>query len=184
MRKSHRVWCCALLLGALGAASSAQIRRLTLTEMVQAADQAIYGEIIASRAWRVDCPIDGDLYFTTITIQGRTLADGKATTVDVAFRGGFVNATDGVFNSEAPVQDDVKVGRRVVAFYRWTDDLGGGVPGNGLVAAHGGVYRTVDGPRGPAVLGKGEGYAITTNRFVAELEAAVRLLSASKPAKR
>jgi hypothetical protein len=34
------------------------------------------------------------------------------------------------------------------------------------------------------VLGRGEGYAVTTNRYLAQLESAVRLLSASKPAKR
>jgi hypothetical protein len=88
-----------------------------------------------------------------------------------------------VFNSEAPAADDVKVGKRVVAFYRWADDIGGGVSANALMAAHGGLYRTVDGPHGPAVLGRGEGYAITSNRFVAQLESAVRLLSA-KPKSR
>jgi hypothetical protein len=161
--------------------SAAQIRSFTLEEMVKAADQAIYGQIIGSRAFRVDSPVDGEgLYFTTITIQGRTLADGRATTVDVTFRGGFLSPTDGVFNSEAPAADDVKVGRRVVAFYRWADDIGGGVGANALMAAHGGVYRTVEGPRGPAVLGRGEGYAIASNRQIAHLESAVKLLSAAK----
>ena len=89
-----------------------------------------------------------------------------------------------MFNSEAPAADDVKLGKRVVAFYRWADDIGGGVPANALVAAHGGLYRTVEGPRGPAVLGRGEGYAISSNRYVSQLESAVRLLAAAKPAKR
>ena len=169
-----------LFLVALGAVAPAQIRSLSLEEMVQKADQAIYGQIIGSRAWRVDSPVDGDLYFTTITIQGRTLVDGHATTVDVTFRGGFLSETDGVFNSEAPAADDVKIGRKVVAFYRWSDDIGGGVGANGLVAAHGGLYRTVEGPRGPAVLGRGQGYAIATNRYVMQLESAVKLLSANK----
>ena len=174
-----------LLLAALGAGAPAQIRSLTLEEMVLKADQAIYGQIIGSRVARYDSPVDGEgLYFTTITIQGRTLADGQATTVDVTFRGGFLSETDGVFNSEAPAADDVKLGKKVVAFYRWADDIGGGVGANVLVAAHGGLYRTVATPRGPAVLGRGLGYAITTNRYVEQLESAVKLLSASKPNKR
>jgi len=181
MRTILRVLCGTLLLGATATVATAQIRRLTLEEMVQASDQAIYGQIVGSRAWRVDSPVDGEgLYFTTITIQGRTLADGRATTVDVTFRGGFLSPTDGVFNSEAPAADDVKLGRKVVAFYRWTDDVGGGKGANVLMAAHGGLYRTVEGPRGPAVLGRGEGYAITANRQLAQLESAVKLLSATK----
>jgi hypothetical protein len=181
MNRPARLVLSTLLLATLGAGASAQIRSFTLEEMVKAADQAIYGQIIGSRAFRVDSPVDGEgLYFTTITIQGRTLADGRATTVDVTFRGGFLSPTDGVFNSEAPAADDVKVGRRVVAFYRWADDIGGGVGANALMAAHGGVYRTVEGPRGPAVLGRGEGYAIASNRQIAHLESAVKLLSAAK----
>jgi len=74
----------------------------------------------------------------------------------------------------------VQVGRRVVAFYRWADDMGGGFAANALVAAHGGIYRTVDGPLGAAVLGRGEGYAISANRRVADLESAVRVHAANK----
>src|SRR5262249_39431009 len=123
MRRLPRLWWAALLLGATAAVSPAQIKSFTLEEMVRTADQAVDGQIIASRVFRVDSPQVGpDLYYTRITIQGRTLADGRPTTVDVTFRGGFINETEGVFNSEAPAADDVKLGRRVVAFYRWTDD--------------------------------------------------------------
>ena len=180
MNRLDRLGLATLLVAALAAAAPAQIKAFTLEEMVQTSDQAIYGQIIGSRAWRVDSPVDGELYFTTITIQGRTLADSRAITVDVTFRGGFLSPTDGVFNSEAPAADDVKVGRKVVAFYRWTDDIGGGKGVNALMAAHGGLYRTVEGPRGPTVLGRGEGFAIAANRRVGQLESAVKLLSASK----
>jgi hypothetical protein len=184
MRKIHGL-CSALLLGAFGASSLAQIKSLTLEEMVQSADQAIYGQIIGSRVFRVDSERDGpENYFTTITVQGRTLSDSQPTTVDITFRGGFISETEGVFNSEAPAADDVKVGKRVVAFYRWSDDIGGGVPANSLVAAHGGLYRTVEGPRGAAVLGRGEGYAVRANLHLEQLESSVRLLSSTKPAKR
>ena len=175
----------ALLLGALGTVSLAQIKSFTLPEMVQTADAAVYGQITHASVMRVDSPIDGpELYYTTITIQGRTLADNQAITVDVRFRGGFTSPTEGVFNSEAPAADDVQLGKKVVAFYHWTNDMGGGVGGNQLVAAHGGLYRTVDGPQGPAVLGRGEGYAIGANMRLESLASAVHVLAATKPSKR
>ena len=129
----------------------------------------------------MDSAKDGEgLYFTTITIQGKTLGDARPLTVDVTFHGGFVSETEGVFNSEAPSKDDVKVGRNVVAFYRWADDMGGGVAANALVAAHGGIYRVVEGARGSAVLGRGEGYAVARNTRVEQLESAVRTLKQPK----
>ena len=176
MRTLPRLCCPALLLGALAAAGMAQIKTLSLAEMVQTADQAVHGQIVASRVTRRDTKDLEGLYFTTLTIQGRTLRNGQPITVDVTFRGGFVNETEGVFNSEAPAADDVKVGKRVVAFYRWADDMGGGMTGNMLVGGHGGIYRVVEGARGPAVLGRGEGYAIRHNQRIDQLESAVRLL--------
>jgi hypothetical protein len=79
----------------------------------------------------------------------------------------------------------VKLGKSVVA--RSTAGRRHGrrrAAANALVAAHGGLYRTVDGPQGPAVLGRGEGYAIAPTVRVEQLESAVRLLAATKPAKR
>jgi hypothetical protein len=177
MRTIPRIWRPALLLGALAAAAFAQIKSFTLDEMVKTADQAIQGEIIASRSFRVEGAKEGhEFYYTTLTIAGRTLKDAKPTTVDVTFRGGFISDTEGVYDSEAPSANDVKVGKRVVAFYRWVDDLGGGVAANALVASHGGLYRVVDGVRGSAVLGRGPGYAIKNNVRVDQLESAVRRL--------
>ena len=172
---------CLVALGALATPAPAQIKSFTLPEMVATADGAVYGQITAAHVFRVDDPNEGpELYFTTLTIQGRALADGRALTVDVTFAGGFLDAREGVFNSEAPAADDVRVGQKVVAFYAWMDDLGGGRPGNALVAAHGGLYRTVDGPRGAAVLGRGAGYALGANLRLAELETALKTLYAAK----
>ena len=42
---------------------------------------------------------------------------------------------------------------RVVAFYKWLDNMGGDVAANGLYASHGGLYRVIDGPSGAVVLG-------------------------------
>src|SRR5262245_45454864 len=103
MRKIHGIGCAVLLLGALGTTSPAQIQRLTLEQIVQSADNAVYGQIARSRVFRVDSAQDGpELYYTRITLVGRTLSDSRPITVDVTFRGGFVSDTEGVFNSEAP----------------------------------------------------------------------------------
>jgi hypothetical protein len=178
MKRLPTVWISALLLGALGAGAMAQIKSFTLEQMAQTADQAVSGRIVKSRVFRVDSKQDGsELYYTTLTIQGTGLYDSRPLTVDVTFRGGFISQTEGVFNSEAPAADDVKVGRHVVAFYGWTDDMGGNVPANTLIAAHGGLYRVVEGPRGATVLGRGAGYAVRSNQRVEQLGNALRLLS-------
>jgi len=182
MKRSQNAWCAALLLGALTAVAPAQIKSFTLEEMVQTADGAVFGQIVGSRAFRVDHPVDGDqLYFTELTVQGKSLKDGTPTTVTVTYNGGFISESEGVFNSEAPAKDDVKVGNKVVAFYAWTDNMGGDVAANGLVASHGGLYRTVEGPRGTTVLGRGEGYALRNNLRIGDLEGSLgRLYSAKR----
>jgi len=155
--------------------TSAQIERLTLDQMVAKTDNSVLAEIVGRKVFRVDHPVDGpELYFTTLTLQGTSLRDGKPVTVDVTYPGGFIDEEHGVHNSEAPSADDVKLGNTVVAFYKWSDNLGGDVRGNALYASHGGLYRTVAGPTGSVVLGRGEGYAIDKNKSVANLESAVR----------
>ena len=130
--------------------------------------------IVGSHVFRVDHPIDGDeLYFTKLTLDGYSLVDGTPMTVDVTYPGGFVSETEGVYNSEAPSDDDVRLGNLVVAFYKWSDNMGGDVAANALYASHGGLYRTVEGPTGTVVLGRGEGYAVDTNRKLASLDQAI-----------
>ncbi len=151
-----------------------QIERLTLDQIVAKSDHAVYAEITDQHVFRVDHPVDGpELYYTTLTLEGTSLIDGTPMTVDVTYPGGFINDEEGVYNSEAPSADDVRVGNLVVAFYKWTDNMGGDVAANALYASHGGLYRTVPGPTGQVVLGRGEGYAVTTNRDLASLRQAV-----------
>lgn len=167
-----------LLLGALLVSSSrAQIERLNLPQMVAKSDNAVIAEITSSRVFRIDHPVDGpELYFTVLTLSGASLADGKPITVDVTYPGGFISDEEGVHNSEAPSADDVRLGNVVVAFYKWTDNMGGDVAANALYASHGGLFRTVDGPSGRVVLGRGDGYAVSNNQSLISLEQAVRSL--------
>ena len=86
-----------LLLGAtalltLGAASHAQIERLNLNQMVQKTDDGVIGRIISKEVFRVDHPIDGpELYYTSMTVQGRTLKGDKETQIVVTFPGGWID---------------------------------------------------------------------------------------------
>jgi hypothetical protein len=162
-------------------AFTAQIERLDLASMVAKTDNSVYAEIVAKRVIRVDDPVDGpELYYTILTLDGTSLRNGQSVRVDVTFPGGFINEKEGVHNSEAPSADDIKIGNRVVAFYKWSNNMGGQVRGNALYASHGGIYRTSDSPKGAMVLGRGEGYAVNKNLALADLATAVRSLATEK----
>ncbi len=177
----------ALLLVAASSIGFAQIKELTLNEITADSDNVIWGRIAGSRVFRVDHPIDGpELYYTTITVEGSSLVEDTPITVDITFHGGFINEREGVYNSEAPPADDVKIGNHVVGFYKW-GHLGGDVHANGLHAAHGGLYRTVEDLRGGVtVLGRGPGYAVSGNVKLADLSTAVSKIHAEtkQPEKR
>ena len=107
---SPKAWLPALALAAAGTVGLAQIERLTLDQMVQKTDNAVAGTIVKSKVFRVDHPIDGpELYFTTLTIRGKSLFDSSPLQVDVTFPGGFISETEGVWNSEAPTADEIKI---------------------------------------------------------------------------
>jgi hypothetical protein len=165
----------ALALTAMSASTFSQIKKLTLTQMVTETDDAVVGQITNSHVFRVDHPVDGEeLYFTTLTIVGKSLQDDTVMNVNVTYPGGFIDENEGVWNSEAPTADDAKIGNEVVAFYSWTNNMGGDVAGNSLHTMHGGLYRTVSGPSNTVVLGRGDGYAIKTNTEISDLTLAVQ----------
>ncbi|MBK7874959.1 MAG: hypothetical protein IPJ77_04280 [Planctomycetes bacterium] len=173
------------LVAAAAAPARASIERLDLAAIVAKSDAAIEGTITRSRVLRVDDPKDGpELYFTFLTIEGRSLADGAARTVEVFFAGGFIDARHGVFNSEAPAADDVHVGNRIVAFYKHTENAGGGVAGNALYAAHGGLFRAFEAAQGTIVQGRGDGYALRSNVRLADLRSQVTELARAKEERR
>ena len=162
------------ILGLTASLGLAQIKKYTLDTMVAEMDNAIYGEIVNREVFRVDHPIDGpELFFTKLTIEGRSLANNLPMTVEVLYHGGFVSEEEGVYNSEAPAEDDVMLGNQVVVFYSWSDNMGGDVAGNAMMAAHGGLYRTLQGPSSATVLGRGAGYAIKRNVRLNDLDADV-----------
>jgi hypothetical protein len=167
---------CGVIIGS-AAIGTAQIERLDLPTMLQKADDAVYGTITHSEAIRIDHPVDGpELYYTHITVDGRSLSTGLPSQTVITFHGGFIDDENGVYNSEAPSADDVKIGSKVVAFYSWTDNMGGDLAANALYAGHGGIYQTVKGRKGTVVLGRGDGFAVNKNIMLADLDSEVSRL--------
>ena len=168
----------AMALTGLGlSAAWAQIERLTLGQMVSKTDNCVVGTIASSEVFRVDHPTDGpELYFTTLRINGKSLYNDADVSALVTFAGGVMPDGSGVWNSEAPSADDIAVGNEVVAFYKWTDNMGGDVAANALYAAHGGLFRVIKGRKAKVVLGRGDGYAIDTNATLADLKSTIAKL--------
>jgi len=167
---------CALLLPPQS--SRAQVLRLDLSEMLERVDDVVAGEIVAQELLAHPDPSgEGTLWFTRITVDGRSLIDGREIVVDLHILGGMDAQGEGVWNSEAPMPEEVLPGGRVVVFYKWLDDMCAGLPGNFLYTMHGGLYRTVTGPAGPVVLGRGEGYPVRHNLRLDDLDQAVRTLT-------
>ena len=165
----------AALVAALGTFGSAQIERLDLETMAQRVDNAVYAEIVGRHIFSVDHPTDGpDNYFTTLTLRGESLMDNNPIQVDVTFAGGWDPETGtGVYNSEAPSPDDVRIGNKIIAFYKWQPNMGADVAANSLYAAHGGLYRTALAGENVVVMGRGEGYAVEQNTTVKNLRVAL-----------
>jgi hypothetical protein len=176
--RSTKLFAAAAALVASATLAWASIQRLDLATMMQVADNAIVGTITQRETIRIDHPVDGqELYFTALTIEGHSLKDDKNVTVDVWFGGGFVDPKHGVHNSEAPSDDDQKVGNKVVAFYRWEENMGGDHAGNALYAWHGGLFRTFEARNGKTIVqGRGDGYAIPANVELGELATQVKAL--------
>lgn len=159
----------------------AQILRLDLPGMATRVDNAVFAEIVDRKIFRVDHPIDGELWFTTLTLKGESLLDDTQMTTKVTFMGGWdPDSGTGVYNSEAPEPDDIRIGNRVVAFYKWCDNLGADVAANSLYTAHGGIYRTARNGDATIVLGRGEGYAVSSNMTVSQLRAGIAEARQSK----
>jgi hypothetical protein len=68
----------------------------------------------------------------------------------------------------------------LVAFYKWSANMGNGVAANQLYTSHGGLYRVLKARGGEIVLGRGEGYALANNWQLNELDAEVTRLATGK----
>jgi len=161
------------------APSSAKIKAMTLPEMVDMADGAVVGQITQRDVFRIDHPVDGpELYYTTLSIQGRSLVDGTEQAIEVTFAGGFIDADNGAFNSEAPEEHEVAVGKEVLVFHGFVKNMGGDVSGQALLSSHGGLFTVMSNARGEkVVLGRGTGFPISENVRLDVLDDEITLLS-------
>ena len=163
----------------IGSSSSAKIKALTLPEMVALADGAVVGQITQREVFRVYHPIDGpELYYTHLTVAGRSLVDGSPREVRMTFRGGFIDAQNGAFNSEAPQEHEVEIGKQVVAFHKFIENMGGDVSANALLGGHGGLFPVVRNQNEElVVLGRGVGYPVSKNVSLGELDEKITALA-------
>ena len=161
---------------ALSAAAGASIERLNLRQMIGKADAGIVGEITAHEVIAVPLDRDGEeMTFTRLMVKGHDLVSGKPVSVQFSYPGGVLPGRRGGYNSEAPSQDDVKVGNRVVAFYKWSDNMGGGYASNALYASHGGLFRTFKDKKDRVIVqGRGTGFAVSKNIRLQDLRSAAR----------
>jgi hypothetical protein len=171
-----------------GTIDPARADRATLFRMLtELKASAVHGEITGSDVVRLGDSLDGpEMYFTTLTIEGRSVGSGTPLTVEITFLGGLFDGNQGVYNLSAPAADDVRVGNRVVAFYTGSctgsgtgpgsaeGNAGGNIATNALAGVPGSVCRTAEGPRGTVVLGRGKGSVISRNMAIDALDAAVR----------
>ena len=51
--------------------------------------------------------------------------------------------------------------------------MGGDLSANGMIALHGGLYQVAEGRKGDVVLGQGDGYAISSNITLDDLDSAM-----------
>lgn len=163
----------------LSTPSSAKIKAMTLPEMVSLADDAVVGQITQREVFRIDHPVDGpELYYTTLSIQGRSLVNGSEKSVQVIFPGGFIDSTNGVFNSEAPEEHEVAVGKEVLVFHGYIKNMGGDVAGEALLGSHGGLFSVVSNGKGEKiVLGRGLGFPVSENVRLDDLDEEITVLA-------
>ncbi|MFT5285034.1 MAG: hypothetical protein ACI8TQ_001195 [Planctomycetota bacterium] len=177
--KNRSLLLAALVLAFGGAAGIAQVKALSLTELTTFADNAVIGTVVASRVIDLGNERDGyELYYTVFTVEGDSIYNGRKTSVDVVARGGWIDKDRGIgcWNSEAPHATEIAVGKQVVAYYKWVDNIGRGTGANILYASHGSLFRTAKGPNGLVVLGRGDGYAINKNMKLSSLRTASRTI--------
>lgn len=141
----------------------ASIESFTLETMLARVDNAVVGKIVDRHVFKATDPDDGTMYFTTITVEGNSLIDGKPMTLPVTYYGGWINEDEGSTTSVTPEPSETALGKQVVAFYIENDEMGYGVGGNQLFAMHGGLFQVVQRRSKVLALGKGTGFAIDAN---------------------
>jgi hypothetical protein len=172
----------AVALISLPAGAAPSIVRLDLPQMVERVDGAVAGRIVeAWTTWHEMTHTKARVY-SHLRIVGEDFFTGQEKEVVVSYFGGIFAGVD-QRHPDMPSPEDVRVGNRVVAFYKWSEGMGG-VGMNGLYASFGGIFRVESGPRGEVVIGRGEGFAVDRTRVLSELRGEVATLRANVESRR
>ncbi len=156
----------ALLMLARG--GSACIEELDLAKMVAKTDVAVSGVVTGVRTVRYVPPGDDRLIYTLVTVEGTDLYTGRPRTIEAAFLGGTYQG-DSMMVTSMPAPSEYEVGKQVVVFSGPVEGWGPEVD-RCIYAAMGGIFRVIDTRRGPVVLGKGEGFAVSENVLLSDLQ--------------
>ncbi len=155
----------------LAGGALACIEALDLNAMVQRTDAAVRGEITAVRSVLHEAGPEDRRIYTVLTVEGTDLYTGEPRTLEAAFLGGtFGGETMNVTCMPSPA--DYRLGNQVVVFSAPVEGWGPEVD-RCVYAAMGGIFREIATPRGPVVIGKGEGTAVEKNTRLADLQAGI-----------
>ncbi|HJM39473.1 MAG TPA: hypothetical protein QGG59_05095 [Planctomycetota bacterium] len=175
-------WIASAVAGLLFAGGAiACIEALDLPKMMDRTDAAVHGTITDVRSTLfAPTPEDRRIY-TILTIEGTDLYTGEARTIDAAFIGGtYQGETMNVTCMPAP--GDYRLGNDVLVFSGPVEGWGPDVD-RCVYAAMGGIFRTVNTPRGTVFLGKGEGTAIEKNTLKTQLLNNIQRIQRAKEVK-
>jgi hypothetical protein len=170
----------ALALAVLAIGSTAAIKALTLSELMEITTDAAHVRITARASVPLDYPFEGAVW-TKLSVTGTSLRTGLPVATDLMFLGSH-EPDDRFTISEMPTKQDTRVGGEAIAF--WWDDPQLAEGGHRLFDLSG-VYRVEQAFGAPVVIGKGEGFAWSENVKLADAGDQVRkahLELAAKPA--
>ena len=148
----------------------AQIKAMTLKELMGVTTEAVDARIVAKSTFKMDWPTEGAVY-TRLSIEGTSLRTQQPVKTDVVFLGSH-DPADQFGTSEMPNVQDTRVGSEAVIFFNGNDPQ---VPGKlNRVFDLSCVYRVEQSFGAPVVMGKGEGAAFPENMKLDDVRTQVR----------
>ncbi len=169
--KIHHILIAGVASLALVQVGRACIEELDLAQMVAKTDAAVNGTITNVRTVRYTPPGDDRLIYTLVTVAGTDLYTGQARTLEAAFVGG-THEGDSMMVTSMPAPSEYRVGNSVILFSAPVEGWGPDVE-RCVYAAMGGIFREIAGKKGAVILGKGEGFAVSQNVRLADLQTSI-----------
>jgi len=167
----HHWFVAPLALALLVRGGDACVESLTLPQMVAKTDAAVVGTVVDVHTVRWQPEDDDRMIYTVVTVEGEDLYTGQRRTLEAAFLGG-VHQGDAMLVTSMPAPSEYRIGNEVLVFSAPVEGWGPDVE-RCMYAAMGGIFRTIDTRRGPVVLGKGEGAAVSRNTRLADLRGGI-----------